>query len=447
MKRFNFLPSYHYEDTEGTSSVEVKRSVGLPMRSLKIYGASNQDGEPSADNPVPIVSVGDKTKNLIDTRSMTVDTANGLTFVRNRDASITVNGTATSDTFLQLIDITDKTKTYYLSGCPSGSSYAACILCTYVKENVWKAEQYDVGNGLLLDLPNSTVDFDTVRIRIFIKSGTTVENMVFKPMLVEDETATDYEPYGYKIPVEMSGKNLLDKARSSNEAIQNETAGQFWGTVSDYDYVNALLEPNTTYTLSCDIECTEIPNITISDKSLGFRFNRGVTGYSHLGSLKSYQISEGETLHFSTTFSTPSNVEDGRYRLAAYSNYYKDEDGNTASATVIFKNIQLEKSETETGYEAYVKPVTTNIYIDEPLRKVGDTQDMLDVKTGILTRIVEVIDDTGEKTIDESLGVLETPEEESTVPFDEIKVLKGDISIKVLTEICPSKTEAQIYKY
>lgn len=445
MDRYRLLPNYHYEDIEGTSLLTMENSAGELLRNLKIYGASSQDGEPSADNPVPIVSVGDKTKNLFDIGKIT-ETAG---IANNGDGSLTISkyGTKTNETIGELCPALKVGDVVTLSFLTDAYNYVNGSYVKYLYMRFADGSNVVWGNGNSKTITQEILDAYIIFYCTMNADETRVSATTKNIQIEEGETATDYEPYGYRVPVEMSGKNLLDKARSSNEAMQNETAGQFWGTVSDYDYVNALLESNTTYTLSYDIECTEVPDMTISDKSLGLRFNRGVTGYSQLGSLKSYQISKGETLHFSTTFSTPSNVEDGKYRLAAYSNYYKDEDGNTASATVIFKNIQLEKSETETGYEAYVEPVITNIYIDEPLRKVGDTQDMLDVKTGILTRIVEVIDDTGEKTIDESLGVLETPEEESTVPFDEIKVLKGDISIKVLTEMSPSKTEAQIYKY
>ena len=57
--------------------------------------------------------------------------------------------------------------------------------------------------------------------------------------------------------------------------------------------------------------------------------------------------------------------------------------------------------------------LTHEIYLDEPLRKKGEYADYIDFASEKIIRYIEVIDDTGTKTINESFNVLETPIEET----------------------------------
>ena len=46
--------------------------------------------------------------------------------------------------------------------------------------------------------------------------------------------------------------------------------------------------------------------------------------------------------------------------------------------TLNYTNSMIEEGTTLSNYESYVEPKTTNIYLDEPLRKVGDYADYID---------------------------------------------------------------------
>ena len=95
-----------------------------------------------------------------------------------------------------------------------------------------------------------------------------------------------------------------------------------------------------------------------------------------------------------------------------------------------------------TSFEPYISPVTTNIFLDEPLRKVGDYADYVDFEKQKIVRNVEVLDDTGTKTIDESLGVINPPIEE-TVTLPALPQFKGTTIYEVGTNIKPSGMEAK----
>ena len=120
-------------------------------------------------------------------------TRNGLTFTDNKDGTITVNGTATADTQFRLQDTVVYPnnpnpfnsligKKVYISGSPEGSSKD-----TYAIQWI-QAGAY--GNGTM-----TVTKSVYYRFAIFVKSGITVENLVFKPQIELGSTATPYEPY------------------------------------------------------------------------------------------------------------------------------------------------------------------------------------------------------------------------------------------------------------
>ncbi len=120
-------------------------------------------------------------------------TRNGLTFTDNKDGTITVNGTATADTQFRLQDTVAYPnnpnpfnsligKKVYINGSPEGSSKD-----TYAIQ--WVAVG-TYGNGVMTVTKSSYY-----RFAIFVKSGITVENLVFKPQIELGITAIPYEPY------------------------------------------------------------------------------------------------------------------------------------------------------------------------------------------------------------------------------------------------------------
>lgn len=148
-----------------------------------------------------------KTENLIPyPYTETTKTANGVTFTVNSDGSVTVNGTATSDADFMLLrgPIQSYSESYFLSGCPTGGSDTTY----YISESFTASK--DTGNGVVLNnLPSDQA------WRIVIKSGTTVNNLIFRPMLNAGTTAKPYSKWfaGLKNAsfekIVSTGRNLL----------------------------------------------------------------------------------------------------------------------------------------------------------------------------------------------------------------------------------------------
>nr|DAQ09787.1 MAG TPA: hypothetical protein [Caudoviricetes sp.] len=165
-------------------------------------------------------------KNLLNATLQTT-TQNGITCTNNGDGTFTLNGTATANCILIVIRTTalknafGENEELKLTGSPKVSSTTGYYL------QMWKNEPdvvyRDTGGGVTVKKPNADCN-----VAIVIAKGTVCNNLLFKPMLTTDPTATydDFEPYTGGIPspnpdypqeiksvvnptVKVCGKNLL----------------------------------------------------------------------------------------------------------------------------------------------------------------------------------------------------------------------------------------------
>ena len=179
--------------------------VGVSKSIKKIYGNSVQNGAPSTTNPVEIQNVGDKTRNLLDLNifNCTEQTINGLTFTPIGENKIHVTGTAT-DTSI---------RTQYRGYCSTKEMQLPAG--TYIISG--STSELDAMVGVYSNLTNSfianisnkattlTEDGYAYYFLINISAGTTrTFDDVIQVQVEEGSTATEYEPYGYKIPVKVS---------------------------------------------------------------------------------------------------------------------------------------------------------------------------------------------------------------------------------------------------
>ena len=167
-------------------------------------------------------------KNLLNATLQTT-TVNGVTCTANGDGTYTLNGTATDIAifvvYYNFADVYGSASPLKMVGCPSGGSAQKYFLRSYRKG----------GNPEILDEYGSGISIGSFKeaesnIAILVKSGVTVNNLIFKPMLTTDTTATyaDFEPYTGGIPspnpdypqeiksvvnptVKVCGKNLFNK--------------------------------------------------------------------------------------------------------------------------------------------------------------------------------------------------------------------------------------------
>lgn len=139
----------------------------------------------------------------------TTVTRNGITFTDNGDGTITVDGTATNNTFFifwqgYLSDFYTQfpNKDLILSGCPKNSNGWRLDIVQGSLKN-----KNDYGNGVVIPkdyFENSTT---IIQIRIRIGNGTTISSPItFYPMIrLAEDTDSEYQPYA------MTNKELTDK--------------------------------------------------------------------------------------------------------------------------------------------------------------------------------------------------------------------------------------------
>lgn len=132
-------------------------------------------------------TLGYQRKNLLK-NTATSQTKDGIMFTVNEDDSVTVNGTASKNTFFEYFTADVKAKQKLtLSGCPTGG----VVNSTY-RLYVAVSNASDLGTGLTFTRNND----ETLKIGIEVYAGYTAKNLTFTPMLRPAEiTDATYEPY------------------------------------------------------------------------------------------------------------------------------------------------------------------------------------------------------------------------------------------------------------
>lgn len=188
-----YLSHSGQEVDDNIDEVQAARGseASLSARLAEIVGDFEADQQRQETEIGVVATLG--AKNLLEVTS-TTRTVNGVTFTVNNDQTITVNGTntGTSTALFVINDIPLQSGiAYTLSGCPSGGSSATYYIGSLDTTN-WSEFTTDTGNGgtATLDEPK------TIRFRIGIRSGVTVNNLLFRPMLRRAEiTDASFVPY------------------------------------------------------------------------------------------------------------------------------------------------------------------------------------------------------------------------------------------------------------
>lgn len=151
----------------------------------------------------------------------------------------------------------------------------------------------------------------------------------------------------YKIPVVVKGINLFDKTKVSGGYI-NDANGEYRPTSDGTSYVSDYIEipPNQKFYIT-HTETNQLAAFYDENK----QFVKGIYGYGR-------------------SHESPSNAKYIRITVRAD---YMD-------------TMQVQLGSVSTEYEPYIEPVTTNIFLDEPLRKLGDYADYIDFKENKVVR-------------------------------------------------------------
>ena len=189
-----------------------------------------------------------KCKNLLNPTLQTT-TQNGVTCTNNGDGTYTLNGTVATSNYEQFDLISNKISagTYKLVGNPDYS--LDCEL--YFSDH--GGTEIDRGNGSIV---NFASDITTTILYLYIPSGVTLTNVVFKPMLTTNLNATydDFVPYtgdGETLTHDVASlKNdlaILDENKANKDTVANDLAALKSNFQDGVDSVyNAIVSAGTT---------------------------------------------------------------------------------------------------------------------------------------------------------------------------------------------------------
>lgn len=177
--------------TASGSAITIESSQA-PLQNLKLYGHTEQNGTPTPDAPIPLVSVGDSGsfevgvysgKNLYKNQG-TTRTINGVTFTVYEDGSVNVNGTATAMAQLNLGTTRLPKGNYIASGHHSGDV-----------ELYYRAGSIGGWPLIFTERNLNLTQDDNVFLFISVAAGNTADNVTIYPMIrLATETDSTYEP-------------------------------------------------------------------------------------------------------------------------------------------------------------------------------------------------------------------------------------------------------------
>ena len=369
----------------------------------KIDGNSVQDGTPTPEAPVEVESVGEKTANLLSGINRAFSILSTYTIADNV-LTITPTSKNAYQTYVSIkLGNLELGKTYTVSWNIDFNASSGAKPLTRVgyrgASNKWSdiktrtaatSGRYNITFTLPEIMPEDMQSYGFCMLFNYTSVAATelVDYKIYDIMLVSGDTATDYEPFGYKIPVKCSGKNMFDKDafcdyyNSFNHATRKAKANDNYlgedcfsyymihpsSDVNEFIWLKGAFKENTQYVISGNF-AMDFPGMD-----------------SRAGVLMFFKYTDSTTL-------TPTLT---MYKDKFVQSKFVSDEGKTidyiyianfsATAKIYIKDFQIEEGTEATAYEPYVEPVTTNIYLDEPLRKIGSYADYIDFESGCVVR-------------------------------------------------------------
>lgn len=223
-------------DSASGETIALSNASNYKLLGLHIYGKTTQDGTPTPDAPVDLVSVGNR--GSIETRVMgknilplpyrdgAAKTVNGITFLVNGDGSVSVNGTATANAnffFTNYNFVLKKGVTYTVSvGDRLTASSAYLWIATDTKETIV---------GINLNNARSAVftpknDVHNAAVYIYVDAGGSVGGVLY-PQIENGAKATNYERYQAQV-MSVPTPNGLPGIPVTSGGNYTDASGQQW---------------------------------------------------------------------------------------------------------------------------------------------------------------------------------------------------------------------------
>lgn len=317
-------------------------------------------------------------------------TVNGITYTNNNDGSVTINGTATNESYIIIVTrdkITNGHKILY--GSEQNTS------------------DYGVAWGTNINSSKFVTSSINNNYTVKVNSGVTVDNVKIYPQLYDltamnREDITTVEQFKAEFPelypyengniypakisgVKFTGKNLFNPVTpkySGNSGFKldgnNITVNQ---SITD-TYISANFElPNAKFLIG--------KKLSISAKVKTSDNNYGLVRVLWMRNSAATNTLDMDIISNSATGETERNLSASGIVLAPSDDalklcllLYSNAAGKLSKAktyTATYSNIQVEISDAPTAYEPYINPVSVTLPETYDLHGVGDNKDYLEI--------------------------------------------------------------------
>ena len=230
-------PKVTDEDSQINLTPTRKGKMNLPLKSTELI----QDGTPTPDNPVDVNVIKSENNvklennNLLNFTFTDTVTRNGITFTKNNDGSLTLNGTATT-TFSQVFNITHQVlngtytiKHNVIGGTTSENSYLS----------IQKSPSGNISDRVYGETTSSTLniteDTTIVTASIYIPTGTVFTDYNVGSQLEKGSTATNYVKHQEQnYPITLDDLEYCKIGNYADQIFKNTTNSPY--------YDNTLIE-------------------------------------------------------------------------------------------------------------------------------------------------------------------------------------------------------------
>lgn len=218
----------------GDGAIAVEGAAEHSFVGLRIYGKTTQNGTPSPDAPVELVNVGEDGNIGVTVCGRNLQpypyaentkTQNGIAFTVMDDGTVVVNGTATAGTFFRFntadapIPGLEVGRSYIFSACPKGGAYNTY----YARMLIDGQTTPETGSGI--EFIAGSINY----AYIYIAANTTVNNVVFKPMIrLATDTDETYESFKSPGNLTLSTPNGLPGIPIASGGNYTDENGQQW---------------------------------------------------------------------------------------------------------------------------------------------------------------------------------------------------------------------------